>query len=105
MGRDRKRSRGRSRTQHNHQTSRFKYGKYDRSTSSSISSSSTSSVNSSVVKYRKSKKIGEEIVACHLKEEEKINLSLDHDLDQETDLYRTIEKNQRKIKEKDQDPH
>ena len=51
------------------------------------------------------KKIGEEIVARHLKEEEKINLSLDHDLDQETDLYRTIEKNQRKIKEKDQDPH
>ena len=51
------------------------------------------------------KKIGEEIVARHLKEEEKINLSLDHDLDQETDLYRTIEKNQRKFKEKDQDPH
>ena len=41
------------------------------------------------------RKIGEEIVARHLKEEEKINRSLDHDLDQETDQFHTIEKNQR----------
>ena len=46
----------------------------------------------------------EEIVACHL-QEEKINPSPDHDLDQETDLFCTIEKNQRRITEKGQDPH
>ena len=44
------------------------------------------------------RKIGEEIVACHLKEQENINPSLD--LDQETDRFSTIEKNQRGIKEK-----
>ena len=53
--------------------------------------------------YRKSYKKKEEIVACHLKEEESINPSLDQDPDQDTDQLHTIEKDQSGIKE-GQDP-